>query len=281
VLGIFSFVGFESATTLGTEAKNPLRNIPKAVMYSTVFCGLFFIIISYVQIIGFTGLATSFDKSTAPTSDLATAAGVGYFGTIILIGAMVSLFACTLACINAGARIAFSMAQHGIFHHRLGHAHGTNRTPYIAVTIACAIVFLIPTVTTMFGVKPLDNYAYAGTISTYGFLTAYVLISIAAPIYLARQRQLKLSNIVVSGLAIIFMLIPTIGSLGIPGKNFLSEIFPIPAAPYNVFPYFFLLYLVLGGVWFAILRSRSPQIIDQMEADIEASHNRFSDMRKV
>jgi amino acid transporter len=281
VLAVFSFVGFESATTLGTEAKNPLRNIPKAVMYSTVTCGLFFIVLSYIQIIGFTGLATTFDKSTAPINDLANAAGVGFFGTIILFGSMVSFFACTLACINAGARIAFSMAQHGIFHHRLGHAHGTNRTPYIAVTIACAIVFLIPTVTTMFGVKPLDNYAYAGTISTYGFLVAYLLISIAAPLYMARRRELQPSNILVSGLAIIFMLIPTIGSFGIPGKNFLSEIFPIPAAPYNVFPYFFLLYLVLGGVWFAMLRSRSPRIIQQMEADIEDSHNRFGNMRKV
>jgi amino acid transporter len=281
VLGVFSFVGFESATTLGTEAKNPLRNIPKAVMYSTVACGLFFIIISYIQVIGFTGLATTFDKSTAPISDLANAAGVGFFGTMILVGSMISFFACALACINAGARIAFSMAQHGIFDRRLGNAHGTNQTPHIAVTIAAAIVFLIPTVTTMFGVKPLDNYAYAGTISTYGFLTAYLLISIAAPLYLARRGQLRLPSIVISVLAIIFMLIPTIGSLGIPGKNFLSEIFPIPAAPYNVFPYFFLLYLFLGAVWFAMMRSRSPQIVAQMEADIEASHQRFSDMRKV
>jgi amino acid transporter len=197
------------------------------------------------------------------------------------VGSMISFFACALACINAGARIAFSMAQHGIFDRRLGNAHGTNQTPHIAVTIAAAIVFLIPTVTTMFGVKPLDNYAYAGTISTYGFLTAYLLISIAAPLYLARRGQLRLPSIVISVLAIIFMLIPTIGSLGIPGKNFLSEIFPIPAAPYNVFPYFFLLYLFLGAVWFAMMRSRSPQIVAQMEADIEASHQRFSDMRKV
>jgi amino acid transporter len=60
----------------------------------------------------------------------------------------------------------------------------------------------------MFGVKPLDNYAYAGTIATYGFLVAYILISIAAPIYLARRGQLQPLNIVVSVVAVIFMLIP-------------------------------------------------------------------------
>ncbi|MGB8701163.1 MAG: APC family permease [Thermosynechococcaceae cyanobacterium] len=281
VLGVFSFVGFESATTLGTEAKKPLRNIPKAVILSTVTCGLFFVLMSYIEVLGFSGLATPFNKSAAPTSDLATAAGVGFFGVIILIGSMVSLFACTLACINAGARILFSMGQHGIFHHRIGHAHGTNRTPYVAVTISCLIVFLLPTVTTFFGVKPLDNYAYAGTVATYGFLVAYLLISIAAPIYLARQRQLQFSNVAVSVLAIIFMLIPTLGSIGVPGNGFLSQIFPIPAAPYNVFPYLFLIYLALGGVWFAMIRARSPRIIQQMEADIEAAHARFGEMKKV
>jgi amino acid transporter len=281
VLGIFSFVGFESATTLGAEAKSPLRNIPRAVILSTVTCGVFFVVLSYIEVLGFTGFATPFNKSAAPTSDLATAAGVGFFGLIILVGSMVSLFACTLACINAGARILFSMGRHGIFHHRLGQAHGTNQTPHVAATISCLIVFLIPTVSTMFGVKPLDNYAYAGTVATYGFLMAYILISIAAPIYLTRRGQLRLSNVVVSVLAVLFMLIPTLGSIGIAGDGLLSQIFPIPAAPYNIFPYLFLIYLALGAGWFAMLRTRSPKIIQQMEDDIEASHTRFGEMKKI
>ena len=281
VLGVFSFVGFESATTLGIEAKSPLRNIPRAVILSTVTCGLFFVVLSYIEVLGFTGFTTPFNASAAPISDLATAAGVGFFGLIILMGSMVSLFACTLACINAGARILFSMGQHGIFHHRVGQTHGTNQTPHVAATISCLIVFLIPTVSTMFGVKPLDNYAYAGTIATYGFLVAYILISIAAPIYLARRGELHLSNVLVSVLAILFMLIPTLGSFGIAGNTVLSQIFPIPAAPYNIFPYLFLLYLALGAGWFATVRARSPEIIQQMEDDIEASHTRFSEMKKV
>ena len=31
---IFSLVGFESATALGGEARNPLRNVPRAVLAS-------------------------------------------------------------------------------------------------------------------------------------------------------------------------------------------------------------------------------------------------------
>ena len=74
------------------------------------------------------------------------------------------------------------------------------------------------------------------------------------------------------------MLIPVLGSIGLPGEN---SIFPIPPAPYNIFPYLFLVYMIVGAVWFFILRSRSPNMIQEMESDIEASHTRFSDMKKV
>jgi len=36
VLALFSFVGFESATTLGSEARNPLKAIPRAVIQSAL-----------------------------------------------------------------------------------------------------------------------------------------------------------------------------------------------------------------------------------------------------
>ena len=77
------------------------------------------------------------------------------------------------------------------------------------------------------------------------------------------------------------MLIPTLGSFGVAGTNFLSQVFPIPAAPYNVFPYLFLIYLAAGAGWFTMIRARSPRIIQQIEEDIEAAHTRFSDMKKV
>ena len=42
VLALFSFVGFESATTLGAEARNPLKTIPRAVIQSSILAGAIF-----------------------------------------------------------------------------------------------------------------------------------------------------------------------------------------------------------------------------------------------
>ena len=53
---IFSLVGFESATTLGGEAKNPRRNMPRAVIASLLITGPFMVFMAYVEVAGTTQL---------------------------------------------------------------------------------------------------------------------------------------------------------------------------------------------------------------------------------
>lgn len=240
--------------------------------------GVFFVMTSYIKVLGFQGTSIVFNESVAPLNDLAKLSGVSFFGILISIGALVSFFACTLASVNAGARVAFAMARHGILHEAVGRAHIRNGTPHIAVSATALIVFLVPMLLSFAGVKVLDIYGYCGTIATYGFLFAYVLISIAAPIYLKREHTLHTKDILYAVLGIAFIAIPVLGSIGIPGEN---SIFPIPPAPYNVFPYLFLVYIVAGAAWFSFLRKRSPDLIEKMERDIEASHVRFSEMKKI
>src|SRR5450631_914146 len=76
VLAMFSFVGFESATTLGGEVRNPLRTIPRAVIESAVISGLFFMVASYAEVLAFPASAGALDQSDAPLSVLAKVAGV-------------------------------------------------------------------------------------------------------------------------------------------------------------------------------------------------------------
>ena len=53
VLALYSFVGFESATALGSEARNPLKAIPRAVILTAVLGGIFFTICAYTEVLGF------------------------------------------------------------------------------------------------------------------------------------------------------------------------------------------------------------------------------------
>ncbi|HEY8965116.1 MAG TPA: APC family permease, partial [Candidatus Methylacidiphilales bacterium] len=109
VMAVFSFVGFESATVLGTEDRDPLRNIPRAITWSIVGSGLFFVAISYLSILDFRSLGLDYARSDTPILDLARALGHPGLGRLFSVGVVVSALACALACINAGARILFTL----------------------------------------------------------------------------------------------------------------------------------------------------------------------------
>ena len=53
VFSIFAFVGFESATTLGEEARDARQTIPRAVLLTTLVIGLFYTLLIYSGVIGF------------------------------------------------------------------------------------------------------------------------------------------------------------------------------------------------------------------------------------
>ncbi|MBW4444716.1 MAG: APC family permease [Plectolyngbya sp. WJT66-NPBG17] len=273
VLVVFGFSGFESAASLGDEAQKPLKTIPKAVMHSTLQAGVFFIVMAYIEVLGFSGIG-DLAKSEEPLSFLAEQAGVGYLGMLISVGALLSFFACILACITPAARIVFMLARHGLIHNSLGSAHESNLTPHTAVALCSVITFLIPASMNLFGLKPFESMGYLGTICTYGFLLVYILVSIAAPVYLYRLGKLRFRDIVFSVLGVGFMMIPVLGTVGIPG----SDLFSVPEAPYNVFPYLFLLYMAVGFGWFMVQRFRSPKLVRQIQRSIEAIHTGYADL---
>ena len=83
--------------------------------------------------------------------------------------------------------------------------------------------------------------------------------------------KLRVRDVAFSAAAIAFMMIPIAGSAGIPG----STMFPPPEAPYDAFPYLFLMYLVATCGWFILQRLRSPELVGSMEQGIDAIHAKF------
>lgn len=268
VLAFFSFVGFESATSLGDEAKKPLRTIPRALTISALFVGVFFVILSYTEVLGFAALGTKLSEAEAPLAELASGSGVGFFGPLISIGALISFWACFLASINAGARILFSMGKHGIFHTSVGNAHEDNKTPHIAVAITTILAVVVPVILLAFHNGIFDIYGWVGTIATFGFLLNYTLIAIAAPVYLYKEKELKARHVFIAAVTVFILLIPIIGS-----------VYPLPDFPYGLFPFIFLAWLVIGGLWFLIRKFQTPDVIGDIEKNIEAVHQVYRDIR--
>jgi len=222
VLATFSFVGFESSTALGAEAKAPLTTIPRALLMTVLFSGIFFIFCTYAEVAGFGDKLTVLANSGAPLQVLADLKGLHWIAPIIAAGALTSFFACVLASITAGARIALLMSAHGLVPKSLGRAHHRYHTPYAAVLATSAATLLPAVALTVWHVSAFDLYGWLGTVSTYGFITAYVLVVVAAPVHLFRRRLLSSPKAALSVVTLIFLIGACIGSLNSgsvgPGK---------------------------------------------------------------
>ncbi len=99
------------------------------------------------------------------------------------------------------------------------------------------------------GVAPLDIYGLLGTLATFGFLTAYILVCIAAPVFLRAQGRLKTPDMIVCALALLAMGIVLEGS-----------IYPVPPPPYSYLPYIYLGLLLAGLAWSMALNAKTAAL---------------------
>lgn len=264
VVAIFSLVGFECATAFGDEARDPLKTIPRAVTVSLIISGAFFVVVTYVEVLGVRGYSQTLDQLDTPLNTLSTLAHVPLLSIPLSFGAMMSFFALNCSCINAGSRVIYAMGRHGIFHEATADTHESNETPHIAVTTMSIISFSLPTIAALGGLAPLDIFNYAGTFAAFGFITPYCLITVAAPVYLKRLGELRSVDLAMCAAALALLLIPTVGS-----------VIPVPAPPVNYFPYIYVVYLLAGIAWILAFHARKPTAVGQINNDLELNHARF------
>lgn len=245
VVAVFSLVGFESCTAFGDESRNPLKSIPKAVIASLVISGLFFVFVTYVEVMATQGTTPTLDALTAPLNTISGLVHMPWMAIPLSAGAMVSFFALNLSCLNAGSRIIYIMGQQGLFHKFTADTHHINETPHIAVFVMAALSFGLPALSVLSGMAVGDVFNDAGTMAAFGFLVSYILVTIAAPLYVKSVGELKPGHIVLAAVTLVLLLVPTIGC-----------VYPVPPAPVKYFPYMFGAYFIAGGIWIAIQNHR-------------------------
>ena len=246
VLALFSFVGFESATTLGAEARDPLKTIPRAVIQSSLFGGVFFTVCAYTEVLGFRAVGQDLGTSQAPMHVLAMETGLPLLGHLIDIGLLVSLSAGTLACITAAARVLLLMAHNGIAHNSFRATHSRNETPHRAIVI-----------TGIAAVLPVVVLALRGATvwtSTVGWARSPPTVS-SSPMDLSPSRcraicattDLRIRPArIIPALAFLAMLLALVGNL-----------YPVPEGPYGKLPYVYLAYLAAGMLWLFVRGNRN------------------------
>jgi amino acid transporter len=239
-LAFFSFVGFESSATLAKEARDPLRIIPRTLILSAAISGLFFVSMTYCMILVVNNQVSLIGGSASPFAVVTRYAGFSSAATVVYFSAIISTFACALACINALARMLFSMGRYQFVHRAMGRVHDRHQSPHIAASAGCVLSLIV--VLSFSREPPLDIFGCAATFGTFGFLTVYLLTCIVAPVELFREGTLSAAGLFTGTTGVVLIGFVLIGS-----------VVPAPPYPYQLLPYIFVGYLTLGCIWYGIV----------------------------
>jgi amino acid transporter len=237
-----AFIGFEAATTLGVEARRPFVSVPRAVLGTAGLVGLLILLAAHTQVVGFAG---ALGGQPEPVVTLAAAHDTPWLAVLLDLGIATSFVACALATTNALVRVLFSMARDRIVPQRIGATHRRYRTPHVAIAVAVPLAGAVPAALLLAGVPGLTVLRGLLSVATAGYLVAYLLVSLAAPLFLRRIGELTLPPVVVTAVAVPVLAIVcgafVVSALGGPVPVVLGA-------------------LVLAALaWYAVLRARRPR----------------------
>lgn len=193
VVAVSAFVGFESPTTLGGEARRPFVSVTRAITWTPIVTGVLYLFAVTAQDIALNDAPLSVISSPTPLPDLFSqtspvlAAGLN-------LGIAASFFACTIASVNALARTLFCMGREGVAPRSVGLAHPRYSTPWSAILTVMPIITVVPILIIVSGTTPEQGLTSLFTLGAYGYLGSYVLAGASLPFFLRKIGEVTYAS---------------------------------------------------------------------------------------
>jgi amino acid transporter len=273
---LLAFIGFEAAAPLGEESRDPRSTIPRAVIWSAILVGLFYVFNYYAATVFFgpDRMAEFYTFNEGdPWGFMAEEVLPGIGGLLIVFAILNSSLANANAGATAATRSLFAMGRAELLPRWFAAVHPETRAPVNAVhfqavtalIIAVVLGFLLTNDPYPFG---LNVYVFLGTMLGLIFSGIYIAVNVACIGYYLRQRRDEfnvIKHLVVPVIGVIAMIpaaLAVIGGVTIPildvtlppYDNYLRFTAPIVGA-----------WIVVGIVAYFILRARNPQALERVD----------------
>lgn len=174
----FAVFGYDTLTTAAEEAKNPQRDLPRAVLLSLGVSMTLYIAIALVLtgIVHYSSL-----NNDAPVANAFQALGLRWVGAAIAAAAVAGIISVVFAFMLAAARIWFALARDGLLPAWFARVHPRYGTPYRPTLLLGGATALAA------GFLPIGELAELVNIGT---LSAFIVI--CGSIIVLRRRRPEL-----------------------------------------------------------------------------------------
>lgn len=173
----FSYIGFDAASTAGEEAKNPKRDLPRAIILSMVIVTTMYVLVA-VAAIGAREWQW-FETAKAPLVQIVHELTQSNFAVFIFaVSAVLAIFSVVITVLYGQSRILLTMSRDGMVPKVFGVVSPRTGTPLVGTLVTGVLVAITA------ALIPLGELANATSIGT---LFAFCLVNIAV-IYLRIKR---------------------------------------------------------------------------------------------
>lgn len=185
VFTVLAFGGFEGATPLAEESRNPRKTVQKAVLFSTLGIGILYVFTTYAADVAFgpKGFAGFTSEGGASWEGMARNL-YGLFWFFVFLAIVNSTIANANAGVNVASRVSYAMGRIRAFPHALSRVHPRHRSPVLAIAISfvltCAIALGLG-----LAYNPVNAFAMTGTGIVIVLVAIYILMNAACIGYFA------------------------------------------------------------------------------------------------
>jgi amino acid transporter len=187
-LVLFAFAGFESSTAFAREAANPKRMITTALIGSVAIASVFFVFCSYVMVLAFHGTHYDIAKSTNLLATISKIVGASWYGYVVDVGVILSMFAVIIALINTSSRLLYTLAKERALSAPFARVHPTRGTPATAIGFVWALCLAAAAIVAVTQSNVENAFGNMGTLSGDAQGIMYLLALLAVVAWLARRR---------------------------------------------------------------------------------------------
>ncbi len=165
----FSYIGFDAASTAGEEAKNPKKDLPRAIMLSLLIVTVLYCLVALVAV-GAMPWQDFEGTEAALAQIMKDVTGHSFWGVVLAAGAVVAIASVVFAVLYGQTRILFAMSRDGLVPKvfaKVDARTGTPRANVVIVSLFCGVLAAF---------IPLGELANATSIGT---LFAFALVNVA------------------------------------------------------------------------------------------------------
>ncbi|MEC3915993.1 amino acid permease [Nocardia sp. CDC160] len=208
----FSFIGFDAASTAGEEAKNPQRDLPRAIIISLGIVTLVYVAVALTAVgaVGIDGVSSS---GASLATVLQQVTGRDWPATILAGGAVIAIASVVLTVLYGQTRILVAMSRDGLMPSVLSRV-GKQRVPTVNTLIVGGVVAVLSALVPL---GELVNATNIGTLVSFALVNIGVLVLRRTKPELPRSFRTLVPLVPVVGVAMCVWLL-----IHLPGVTWLA-----------------------------------------------------------